>query len=377
MKNIVELEYRNKTYKAQNDVHPEFYNALLNLFAYGRYPDNEQENSITRLLSMHPTFAEYPISKIPYALSSVGIYAFSEKESALRFYNYSISSELIEYPVQMFDYDGVSTYSLTAINDKSFKLSQSFYYAPTAESVNYVYDIQSFATKTCFLRKLSPTYILEYLPFTHITTEKLTGKSSIRINPGESFRISWLINFDIEVSGDSSGLKGTINGVDSHIHDELKSIISDIMTTDSYSYPSTTADNVNYFKVEGIIAFTDPTGAVYNNGSTANGTAFYLTPDSSVVSSNLSLSGNNTLSYFVSYTNTTGEPQQIGSLLLSGERSSDVFSIVPIAWVSAKDLWGVEKRIIQPRERIEFTWTIKLLPTNISSEIQKQQIVVE
>lgn len=374
MKNIVELEYRDKIYRAENNVHPEFYNALLNLFAYGRYPDSEQFDSITRLLSLHPSFSGEPISKIPNALSSVGIYAFTDRDSALKFYNYSISSNLVQYPVTYFDYDGVNSYSLTSINNHSFSLTQSFYYSPTAEGTNFVFEIESFATKTCFLRRLLPSYLLEYLPFTYITTQKLVGEPTIKLNPSESFNIKWLIDFDVEMSDNSTTLKSTVNNINAPMHDQLKIILCDIMSSSSFTYPSTTADSANYFQIEGIIAFTDPTGALYNNGSTANETAFYLTPDSSIVSSNLSLTGNNTVSYFVSYTNNTGEPQQIGSLLLSGERSSGVFSIVPISWVSAKDLWGVEKRIVQPRERLEITWTIKLTPTPLETQVQQQTV---
>lgn len=371
MKNIVQLEYRNKTYRAENNVHPEFYNALLNLFAYGRYPDTEQFDSATRLLSLHPSFSGQPLDKVPNALSSVGIYAFTDRDSALKFYNYSISSELVGYPVSFLDFDNQNTYSLTSVSNRSFSLSQSFYYSPTSEGSNIIFEIESFATKTCFLRRQLPSYLLEYLPFTYISAKKLVGEPVIKLNPAESFNIKWLIDFNVELSDSEISFQSSVNGSNAPLHDQLKIILCDIMSSSSFTYPTTTADDIVYFKMQGIIAFREPTGAFYNNGSTSDGTAFYMTPDTT---SNISISGDNAVSYSISYTNNTGEPQQIGSLLLSGQRSSEVYSIVPIAWVSSKELWGVEKRIIQPRERLELTWTIKLAPTKIVSEIQQQTL---
>lgn len=377
MKNIVKLEYRNNTYTANNDVHPEFYNCLLQLFANGKYPDNEQFGTVARLLSLHPFFSgknPYDVGAGVPALSSVAIYAFTKEDSALRFINDSISSEDITSSskglgaVSYYDYDNVNTYSITSIGDKSFSVSQSFYYSPTGESTFFVYNVKSFALKTNYLRRILPQFLKEYLPFTHITTKKLTGMESIQLNPAESFKISWLIDFDNEISENSTTLKSTINDVDAQLHDQLKIMLCDIMSSSSYTFPSTTADDATYFKIEGLIAFSDPTGALYNNGSTANGTAFYMTPESS----SISITANNTVSYFVNYINNTGEPQVVGSLLLSGKRSSDVFSIVPISWISAKDLWGKEKRIIQPRERIEITWSIKINSPKTVNVIQQQ-----
>lgn len=377
MKNIVELEYNDKIYKAYNDIHPEFYNALLNLFTYGQYPDDEQFDSINRLLSLHPNFSgnsQYDLGAGFPALSSVAIYAFTEKDSALRFINNSISSEDITSSskgigaVSIFDLYENNTYSLTSIGNKSFSVSQSFFYSPTGESTFFVYDIKSFALKTNFLRRILPSFLPEYLPFAHITTKKLVGKESIQLKPAESMKVNWIIDFDIDTAEESETLKSNVNGVNAKIHEQLRIILSNIMSSSSYTYPSTTSSLISYFKIDGIIAFKEPNGALYNNGSTANGTAFYLSPDSS----SLSLSGNSTVSYFVSYTNNTGEPQQIGSLLLSGTRSSSVFSIVPISWISVKDLWGIEKKIIQPRERIEITWTIKLNSIKTIDAIQQQ-----
>lgn len=378
MKNIVKLEYRNNTYTANNDVHPEFYNCLLQLFANGQYPDSEQFGVVSRLLSLHPVFSgknPYHIGAGVSGLSSVAIYAFTKEDSALRFVNDSVSAEDITAKdvkgfgaVSYHDYDNVNTYSITSIGDKSFSVSQSFYYSPTGESTFFVYNVKSFALKTNYLRRLLPVYLREYLPFTHITTKKLTGIESIQLNPAESFKISWLIDFNTEISNNSTTLKSTINDIDAQLHDQFKIILCDIMSSSSYTFPSTTSDSNTYFQISGIIAFNNPTGALYNNGSTANGTAFYMTPESS----SISITASNTVSYFVSYINNTGEPQVVGSLLLSGQRSSDVFSIVPISWISAKDLWGKEKRIIQPRERIEITWSIKISSPKTVNVIQQQ-----
>lgn len=386
MKNIVELEYDGKTYKAYNDIHIEFYNAILNLFAYGRYPDSEQFSSITRLLSLHPNFSgnsQYDLGAGVKALSSVAIFAFTEPDSALRFKNSSISAEDIirlgsttaegkGKTVSYYDLYNNNTYSLTSLGNKSFSVSQTFFYSPTGESTFFVYDIKSFGLKTNYLRRQLPIFLPEYLPFAHITTKKLTGKESIKLNPTESFKVTWVVDFDIDTLEESTSLRSTINGADARIHEQLRIIISNIMSSSSYVYPSTTSDFASYFKIEGIIAFKEPTGALYNNGLTSTGTAFFMTPDDSILASNISITGNNTISYFVSYTNNTGQPQQIGSLLLSGERNSEVFSIVPIAWISAKDLWGVEKRIVQPKERLEITWTIKLSTSKILMESQQQ-----
>ena len=150
--------------------------------------------------------------------------------------------------------------------------------------------------------------------------------------------------------------------------------ISDIMSSSAYEYPNLTGIAwSNRFLITGIVAFIEPSGALYNSGSTANGTAFYMTPESS----SLSLSGGTTLTYNLDYKNNTGSPQQIGSLLLSGYRVSDVISVVPISWISSKDMWGVEKKIINPNERLELTWSIRVNPPKLIDVVSQQQIQVE
>lgn len=366
MKNIVKLTFRNEVYESYNEIHPQFLLQLVNLFYRGHIDDYNNITSMLSVASQYSIPGKMPELSGLTASNNVGIYPFKQKDTALKFYGdprniSSLTADYITSPLYTKYLNDAPSYSASAINSNSIVISQILRYTVSGNDVYTAIKISSFSIKT---RYVAPSvFNVTYSPLAYITTKKLVGKDFIEIYPSEFIKIDWILNFNPSIDNNNSiNIKGTVNNVNSPVHPILMSTLAKIVVSGTYLFPETSDNDAFNFKITGIIAFKNPNDAMFNAGSTASDNAFYLTPDANF--GGLSANVNElAVTYSVSYTNNTNLPQQIGSLMLSGNRVSDVKSVVPISWINSKHLWGQEVKVVNPSERIELTWTINLSPT--------------
>jgi len=376
MKNIVKLTLKNESFESHNEIHPFFLTQLVDLFYRGHIDDYNNVTSMLSVASQYSISGKIPELSALTASNHVGIYAFKQIDTALKFYGDprnipSITADYIATPLSTRHLGDTPSYSVTSINSNSLMISQIFRYAPTANDVYTSLKLSSFSIKT---RYVAPSvFNVTYSPLAYITSKKLTGKDFIELYPTEFIKLDWILDFNVADDTDNSmNIKGTVNNVTAPVHPILMSTLTKILINGTYLFPETSDNDAYNFRITGIIAFKDPNGALFNMGSTALDTAFYLTPDADF--GGLSANTNDlSVTYSVSYTNNTSFPQQIGSIMLSGSRVSGVKSVVPISWINSKHLWGQEVRIVNPSERIELTWTINLTPKT-SSILDSQTI---
>lgn len=375
MKNIVKLTFKDKVYESHNEVHPQFLLQLVNLIYRGHIDDYNNATSMLSVASQYSISGKIPELSGLTASNNVGIYAFKQSDTALKFYGDprnipSLTADYITTPMSTLYLDSVPSYSVSSINNNSIIISQIFKHTPTGNAVHASYKLGSFSIKT---RYVAPSvYTVTYSPLAYITTKKLTGKDFIELYPTEFIKLDWILDFNVaDDNNNSMNIKGTVNGVSAPAHPIFLTTLTKILLNAVYLYPETGSNDAYSFKITGIIAFKNPNDALFNSGSTALGNAFYLTPDADF--GGISANTNDlTVTYSVSYTNNTGLPQQIGSIMLSGNRVSEVKSVVPISWINSKHLWGQEVRVINPSERIELTWTMNLAQSVIDSKIISQ-----
>ena len=375
MKNIVKLTFKDKVYESHNEVHPQFLLQLVNLIYRGHIDDYNNVTSMLSVASQYSISAKIPELSGLTASNNVGIYAFKQKDTALKFYGDprnipSLTADYITTPMSTLYLDGVPSYSVSSINNNSIIISQIFEHTPTGSDVHASYKLGSFSIRTKYIAPL--IYNVTYSPLAYITTKKLTGRDFIELYPTEFIKLDWVLDFNVaDDNNNSMNIKGTVNGVSAPAHPIFLTTLTKILLNAVYLYPETGSNDAYSFKITGIIAFKNPNGALFNSGSTALGNAFYLTPDAGF--GGISANTNDlTVTYSVSYTNNTGLPQQIGSIMLSGYRVSEVKSVVPISWINSKHLWGQEVRVINPSERIELTWTVNLAQSVLDTKTINQ-----
>lgn len=356
MKNLVKLEYKNKVYESHNDIHPSFGLILKSLLLDGFY---DVWDYTVGLLSIDKNYSvTSELSSVSALYNKSMICAFTNPESALNFVGdpqSSLLSQLHLYPLSVLDMDNNPTYSVSGVDDYSFVVSQSFFHTPTANAVYDTLKIGSFSIKTLY-KDQGPFGTAWFNPFAYITSKKLTGQDYIELQPSEFFKLSWVIDFRV----DDTTMITSINGMSGTMHKDFLILLKNVLLTQGYTGGLYDGSSFNY-QISGIIAFSEPKGALLNDGSTSNNTAFLMKVTDSSLSA-LSGIDNYSVAYRVSYTNNTPTSKVVGSLLLSGSLTSDVKSIVPISWITAKSLWGVDKKVILPGEKIELFWTVDMNP---------------
>lgn len=371
MKNIVRMTFKDVVYESHNEIHPQFLLQLVDLIYMGHIDDYNNTTSMLSIASQYSISGKIPDISGLTGTNNVGIYAFKQKDTALKFYgdprsNSALTSDYITTPMSTMYPGDVKSYSVSSISNNSIIISQIFKHAPTSNDVHASYKLGSFSIKT---RYVAPSvYTVTYSPLAYITSKKLTGKDFIELYPTEFIKLDWILDFNVSNDADNSiNIKGTVNNVVAPVHPIFLSTLTKILINGVYLFPETSNNDAYNFRIAGIIAFPNPNDALFNLGSTALDTAFYLTPDTNF--GGLSANTNDmTVTYSVSYTNNTSYPQRIGSLMLSGAIVSGVKSVVPISWINSKHLWGQEIKIVNPNERIELTWTINLMPSTSSTE---------